>query len=87
MSEIVVTHEQTRVLAGASSAIPIRDPNGKLIGYASPNVPQQDSKVVFTPEQIAELEKRLDSDGPWSTTREMLHRLADCPGPAPRTKR
>jgi hypothetical protein len=71
MNGLVFTHEQAKLLEEASAALPIRDPSGKLIGYASPTA----TKLAFTPEQITELEQRLDSDGPWSTTKEVLDRL------------
>jgi hypothetical protein len=69
MSDLVLSHEQAKLLTEASAAVPILDPNGKLIGYASPTA----AKSAFTAEQIAELEQRLD--GPWSTTKEVLDRL------------
>jgi hypothetical protein len=75
MSDLVLSHEQAKLLEEASAALPIRDPSGKLIGYASPNVSGQPPKLAFSPEQIAELEQRLDSDGPWSTTKEVIDRL------------
>jgi hypothetical protein len=76
MSDLILTDEQAKALSEAVSAVPMRDPGGNLVGYASPTP----AHLAFTPEQIAEREKRLDSDGPWSTTREMLNRIRRAPG-------
>jgi hypothetical protein len=74
MADLIITHEQARLLAGASFPIAIRDPDGKLMGYVSASdVPQKPHG--FTPEQIAEARRRADSDGPWYTTQQVLEHL------------
>ena len=75
MSDLVVNDEQARILSDASSPVPIRDRNGKLLGFASPEVEHVVPSTRFTPEQIAELEKRLDLDEPCLTTDELLQQM------------
>ena len=75
MSDLVVNDEQAKILSGASAPIAIRDQSGKLLGFASPDVERIVASSKFTREQIAELEKRLDSDEPWLTTGEILQHI------------
>lgn len=72
MIELVVNDDQASVIAAATTAIPIRDSNGKLIGLAARIADEQGKQCGFTPDEIAEAEKRLDSDGPWHTTQDVL---------------
>jgi hypothetical protein len=76
MTQIVLTNEQASVLASATEPVIVCRPDGSIAGVVSPR-----SKIVtpkeplFTPEEIAEAERRLDSPGAWYTTREVLDHL------------
>ena len=82
MTQIILTPEQAAILSAADSPIVLRDPNGVVVGFvarrgqfATPKVP------LFTPEEIAEAERDLDSEGPWYTTKEVLESLRESERP------
>lgn len=66
MPHIVVDDEQARIISESTEDVEIRDRTGRRLGAISRG---------FTPEQIAEAERRADSDGPWFTTEQVLERL------------
>ena len=74
MAELFVTDEQARIICGADAAIPIRDSEGKVIGHAI-SVTSESGSSVLTEEQVTEAEKRLDSDGHWYSTAQVLDHL------------
>ena len=74
MLDIVVSDEQARILAQTPGLLIVRDRQGKVLGRAF-RVVQYDTKPVLTPEQIAQAEKRLDSDGPWYPLEKVCERL------------
>jgi hypothetical protein len=74
LNDLILTHQQARLLAEASLPVPIRDPEGNLLGYASPNAGKL-AQHGFTPAQLAEAKRRADSDGPWYTTQQVLDHL------------
>jgi hypothetical protein len=74
MTEIILTDEQAKIVAGAMTAIGVRDRCGKLIGTITP-LSANPRHVELSAEQIAERETRLDSKGPWYTTEQVLEHL------------
>jgi hypothetical protein len=76
MTQINLTAEQAELLTGATGPIVLCRPDGIVVGYASrqPHVVTP-KEPIFTPEEIAEAERRIDSPGPWYTTQEVLARL------------
>lgn len=74
MSDLIISHEQAKLLASATVPVAIRDPDGNLLGYVSPGNTQA-KRHGFTPEEIAEARERADSDGPWYTTDQVLEHL------------
>lgn len=74
MDELIVTDEQARIISGAEVAIPIRDSAGKVIGHAI-GVTSVSRSSVLTPDQVAAAEERLDNDGAWYTTAQVLDHL------------
>ena len=66
MIQIVLSDEQAKVLQAATDAVEIRDSHGKLLGYISP--PPSDA-------ELAAAKRRLESDGPWYTTDQVLDHL------------
>ena len=71
MVTIVVSDDQAKLITQAQSEVVIRDSQGRLVGQISP----VRCSAGFTPEKIAELEKRLNEPGERVTTAELLERL------------
>jgi hypothetical protein len=66
MHEITLTEDQARVVNIAFGPVPVRDPNGKLIGHI---------EHKLTPEAIAELKRLARSPGPYFTGEQVQGRL------------
>jgi len=73
MTRIVLTTEQSAVLADVKGRVPVCLPDGRVIGlFASYSLPA----TPFTPEEIAEAERGLDDPNTtWHTTDEVLAAL------------
>jgi hypothetical protein len=67
MIQIVLNDEQMEALRKAGEEVEIRDPNGGLLGYL--DRPFDDEEI------LAEADRRLNSDGPWYTTEQVLEHL------------
>jgi hypothetical protein len=65
---IVVEREQAKVIRGATQSVEVRGPDGKVMGYIDPPIPEV---------EIARLKKRLAEGhgGRCYTTREVLDYL------------
>lgn len=82
MTQIILTPEQAAILSAADSPIVLRGPDGAIVGFVARRGQLVTPKVpLFTPEEIAEAEKDLDSDGPWYTTKEVLESLRESERP------
>ena len=66
MAQIILSDDQARAVENATDAVEIRDQHGNLLGYVSP--PPSNA-------EIAEARRRLDSDGPWYTTQQVVDHL------------
>jgi len=66
MTRIVLSDDQTRALQAATDGVEICDRHGNLLGYVSP--PPSDA-------EIADARRRLQSDGPWHTTEQVMDHL------------
>lgn len=66
MIQLVLNDDQTKALQAAGGTVELRDTAGTLLGYVSP---------PFTTAEIAEAKRRLDSDGPWFSTEQVLENL------------
>jgi hypothetical protein len=66
MPELILTQEQADLVAKAFGPLPVRDPNGVVLGRLEPEL---------TPEKIAELKRRAASPGPWYTGDQVRARL------------
>lgn len=71
MTYIILNDEQARLVKGAEGTIEVRDSAGRHLGYLTHG---------FTPEEIDEARRRAASDGPWSTTAEVLEHLKSLDG-------
>jgi hypothetical protein len=78
MTQIVLTSEQAAILSGADSPVLLCGPDGKTMGFvARAGKHLRMGEVLFTPDEIAEAERGLDSEGPWYTTKEVLDSLRE----------
>lgn len=68
MTRVILNDDQARAVRGASDTVELLDQSGVLIGYVA-------QQAQSSPEEIAEARRRMNSDGPWLTTRELLSRL------------
>jgi hypothetical protein len=63
MTRIVLTDEQAKIVAAATSPVPVCDAKGDVLGYLHP---------AWTEDDIVEAKKRLSSDTPRLTTAQIL---------------
>ena len=66
MTQIVLSDDQAKAVQAAVGAVEVRDRHGNLLGYVSP--PPSDA-------EIAEARRRLESDGPWYSTEQVMGHL------------
>ena len=66
MTQIVLSDDQAKAVQAATGVVEVRDRQGNLLGYVSP--PPSDAEIV-------EARRRLESDGPWYTTEQVMGRL------------
>lgn len=69
MTQITLTDEQASAVREAADAIVFCDRQGTPLGGLR--------KLPVTPEQLQVLEQRLNDNGPWYTTAEVLARLRE----------
>jgi hypothetical protein len=67
MPEIVLTEEQTKLLAGTFARVTVKDSAGNVLGHLEP---------ALSPEFIAELKRRATSPGPWYSGAHIQARFA-----------
>ncbi len=63
---IVLSDDRANAVQAATDVVEIRDRHGSLLGYVSP--PPGEA-------EIAEAKRRLESDGPWHTTEQVMDHL------------
>ena len=66
MTEIILSADQIQAVVNATDAVELRDDQGKLLGYVTRPPSEAD---------ISEARRRLESDGPWHTTEQVLKHL------------
>lgn len=66
MTQIILNDDQVKAAHEAKDGVELRDKQGRLVGYMSRSP---------TDDEIAEARRRLRSDGPWHTTKEVLDHL------------
>lgn len=76
MIDLVVNDEQARLIAEASAPIAVRDQRGRVLGRVVLEMSEDKKACAWSADQIAELEQRLDSDGPWYSTQKVLDHLS-----------
>ncbi len=68
MSQIILNNDQFQAVRQAIGNVEVLDPSGVLVGYMT-------RPPMATPEEIAEARRRLNTNGPWHTTAEVLRHL------------
>jgi len=66
MIQIILNDDQLKAVQDAAGSVELRDQRGRIVGYVS----RPPSATV-----IAEARRRLDSEGPWYTTQQVLDHL------------
>jgi len=75
MTKIELTPEQASIVSAARGPVRICLPDGSIVGWLKCDITP--AEPIFTPEEIAEAERRLDAAGPWFTTEEVLESLRE----------
>ena len=73
MTQITLSPEQEAVFRNASEPVFVCLGNGIVAGWVKRDLTPREP--IFTPEEIAEAERRANGPGPWLTTKEVLARL------------
>jgi hypothetical protein len=73
MTQIMLNSEQAAVFANASEPVCVCLPNGTIAGFLKRDITPKEP--LFTPQEIAEAERRANAPGRWYTTKEVLERL------------
>jgi hypothetical protein len=66
MNQIILNDDQVKAVQAATGVVEFRDQHGKLVGYFA-RPPSN--------EEIAEAQARLNSQGPWHTTAQVMDHL------------
>jgi hypothetical protein len=66
MIQVVLNNDQAKAVQQAGGTVELRDLQGMLLGYVSPPP---------TEAEIAEAKRRLESDGPWYNTEQVMDHL------------
>ena len=81
MTSILLTPEQAAIFESATTPVRMYLPDGSIAGWVSSTLRFPPQEPTFTPEEIAEAEKRVDSPGPWHTMQEVLESLREVERP------
>jgi hypothetical protein len=73
MTQIILNSEQAAIITDAKEPVWVRFPDGMIAGWLKRDITPKEP--LFTPEEIAEAERRADAPGPWYTTKEVLDHL------------
>jgi hypothetical protein len=73
MTRIVLNSEQAAILDNATEPVRVCMPDGSIAGWLKGELVTKGSG--FTPEEIAEAERRAERSGPGRTTKEVFDRL------------
>jgi len=72
MVEIVVTNREATQAARCESVISLVDAEGHVLGRFA----RLEESSIFSADELAELEKRLDDSGPRRSMRELIDELS-----------
>lgn len=79
MIRIVLTEEQTKAITGVSEPIDLVDSSGRMLGRMTPTPPESDQALEMTPEDLAEVKRRMADaardGGTFYTTQQVLDHL------------
>jgi hypothetical protein len=74
MVRVVLTDEQSKLIATSNAAVSLVDPLGRAIGVAQ--------STNLTAEELEEFVRRASSNGPWRSSDEVRERLSNLKRPA-----
>jgi hypothetical protein len=72
---MMVSDEQARLIAEASTPVIFVDARGREVGKLQPLSEEQKAMPAISEEELAELKRRMQSPGPGKTTKEVLEHL------------
>ena len=72
MTTIAVPRSLAEALGKATEPVRLVDDQGKVLGSFAPAEVTRSGADELTPEELAELKRRISSPGPWYTTDEVL---------------
>ncbi len=75
MGDLILTNAQAEVISQAKGPLTVKDANGRKLGQLIPAFLEGPNKIRISTREIAEIERRMALDGPWSTTEEVLQHL------------
>jgi len=73
MTQIILNSEQAAIFNSATEPVRVCFPNGVIAGWLKRDITPKEP--IFTPEEIAEAERRANAPGRWYTTQEVLEHL------------
>ncbi len=77
MTRITLTPEQAEIVDAAVEPVRICYPDGSIAGWVTSTIHLPPRNPGFTPEEVSEAERGLNSRGPWLTTQEVLESLRE----------
>lgn len=80
MTQIILTPEQAAILDAAVEPVRICHPDRSIAGWITSTMHLTPRNPGLTADEIAQAERRIDSPGPWSTTKEVLDQLRSLEG-------
>lgn len=78
MTQLILDDGQVEAVRNSADWLEARDSQGNLIAYLA-------KQPTATPEEIAEAKRRMNHDGPWHTTEQVVARLNALAEKYPRT--
>lgn len=76
MTYLMISDDQARAFATSMSPVVLVDQGGREVGRCAPLTEEEKKSIPhLSPEELAELKRRMMCPGPGKTTTEMLHDL------------
>jgi len=75
MTQIVLSPDQAAVVASAKEPVRVCLPDGSIAGWLSSSIRLTPRPGDPTPEEIAEIKRRMTSPGPRYSTKEVLDHI------------
>jgi len=75
MHEMTVSPEQAKFIVEAREPLVVVDQHGKMLGHLTPAGAAASVRVDLTPDELAEIRRRMQSPAPGLTTQQVLSYL------------